>query len=72
MSNKDSNKLTYDKLMELVDSIKMYSGYDEVKLVGNNKTFEELMAMGFPLGDFKCEEVLELDESKLYVIPIDN
>lgn len=68
MGNKD-----YEKIMELIDSIKMYSGCDEVKLVGDNKTFEELIALGFPLGKFKCENVGDtLDESKLYIIPIDN
>lgn len=67
MGNKD-----LDKLMEIIDSIKMYSGRDEVKIVGNSKSFEELTAMGFPLTDFKCEEVNdELDESKIYIIPID-
>lgn len=71
MSNKDSNKLTYDKLIELINSVKMYSGCDEVKLVGNDKTFEELMALNFPLGEFKCENMGELlDESRLFIMPV--
>lgn len=67
MNNKD---LAYDKIMELIDSVKIYSGCDNVELWGNNQTFEELMASGFPLGEFKCKKVLdELDESRLYIIP---
>ena len=72
MRDKNSDKLTYDKLMEVIDSIKMYSGCDEVKLVGNDKSFEELTALGFPFGEFKCENITDmLDESKLYIIPIE-
>lgn len=67
-----NNKLTYEKLMDLADTIKICSGCDEVKLVGNHKTFEEMMTMGIPLTDFKCEEVFEFDESQLYIMPIDN
>lgn len=72
MSNKDLDTLTYDKVMKLIDSVKMYSGCDEVELKGDDKTFEELMKLGFPLGEFKCENITDLlDESKLYIIPID-
>lgn len=71
MRNKDSDKLTYDKVMELINSVKMHSGYDEVKLIGNDKAFEELMALNFPLGEFECENVGELlDESRLFIIPV--
>ncbi len=67
------NKYNYDELMNLIDTIKICSGRDEVKLIGDNKSFEELMAIGFPLGKFKCENIGDvLDESKLYIIPIDN
>ncbi len=65
-----SDKLTYEKLIELVDKVKACSGCNEVKLAGNDKTFKELTIMGFPLTEFKCEKALELDESQLYVIPI--
>ena len=65
-------KLTYDELMKLVDTIKMCSGCNEIKLVGNNKTFEELMKNGFPLDEFECENITDfLEESRLYVIPIE-
>lgn len=63
------NNMNLDSLMELIDSVKMYSGCDEVKLVGNNKAFEKLIAMGFPLGEFKCENTVELDESNLWIMP---
>jgi hypothetical protein len=66
------DKLTYEKLIELVDCVKMCSGCDEVKLVGNHKTFEEIVAMGFPLTEFECEELFEFDESQLYIIPIND
>ena len=66
------NKLNYNELMELVNSVKMYSGCNEVKLVGSHKTFEQVMAMGFPLTDFEYEESFEFDESQLYIIPTDN
>lgn len=70
MSDKDLDK---DKLIELINSVKTYSGCDEVEIVGSNKTLEILMVNGFPLYKFKCKEVpdLDLDESKIYIIPID-
>lgn len=61
-------KLTYEKLIELIDLVKMYSGCDEVELIGSHKTFEEIMEMGFPLTDLKCKEPLEIDETLLYII----
>ena len=67
MDNKD-----LDKLMELIDSVKMASGCDEVVLYGNDKTFEEVMALDFPLGEFKCNNIPDtLDETRLYIIPIE-
>ena len=67
MSNKD-----LDKLMELIDSVKMHSGCEKVTLIGNKQLFDELITLGFPLGDFVCKEVAdELDESKLYIIPVE-
>ena len=73
MRNKDSDKLTYDQLMELVNSVKMYNGCDEVELIGNDKSFEELMALGFPLGEFKCTNITDfLDEARVYVIPMNS
>lgn len=65
-------KLTYEKLIEMVDKVKACSGCNEVKLVGNDETFKELTIIGFPLTEFKCEEVFEVDESRLYIIPIDD
>ena len=69
MDNKD-----LDKLIEIINTIKTYSGCDEVELWGNDKTFEELIASGFPLGEFECKNMMgePLDESKLYIVPIDN
>lgn len=72
MSNKDLNELTYDELIKLIDKVKMCSGCDEVELFGSDKTFEELIAKGFPLDNFKHVELTEpfkLDESQLYIIP---
>lgn len=69
-----SSKLTYDGLIELIDSVKIYSGCDKVKLVGSHKTLEEIMAMALPLTDFEYEEPkepFEIDESQLYIIPIE-
>lgn len=63
-------KLTYEKLIEMVDLVETCSGCDKVKFVGTNETFKEIMAMGFPLNEFECEHVFELDESQLYIIPI--
>lgn len=71
MSNKNSDKLTYEKLIELIDKVKACSGCNEVKLAADDKTFKKLTIMGFPLTEFKCEKALELDESQLYVIPIE-
>lgn len=73
MRNKDLDKLTYDKLMEMIDTIKIHSGCDEVKLVGDNESFEKLMAINFPLEEFKCENMGDmLDESRLWIIPIND
>lgn len=69
-----NNKLTYDELIELIDYVKMCSGCDKVKLIGSHKTFEEIMAMGFPLTDFQYEEPkepFEINESQLYIIPVE-
>ena len=69
-----NNKYNYDELMKLVDDVKMYSGCDEVELVGNHETFQELTVKGFPLDKFKCTEAtspFELDRSQLYIIPIE-
>ena len=60
------------KLIELINSVKMYSGCNKVRLVGNHEAFEELVAIGFPLANFKCEELPESDKSQLYIIPINN
>ena len=65
------DKLTYDRLIELIDCVKMCSGCDEVELIGSHKTFKEIMAMGLPLTDLKCEAPFEIDESQLYIIPIE-
>lgn len=67
-----NNELIYNELIELINSVKSYSGCDEVKLIGNHKAFEELRAIGFPLTNFKCEELSEPDEPQLYIIPIIN
>lgn len=67
-----SNKLTYEELIELINSVKIYSGCNEVRLVGSRKAFEELRAIGFPLANFKCEELSESDEPQLYIIPIND
>jgi hypothetical protein len=70
MNNNNINTLTSNELIKLIDKVKIASGCNEVELIGNHKTFEELMAEGFPLAAFKCTEDLKLDESQLYVIPI--
>lgn len=68
MNNKD---LTYEKIMKLINFVKMASGCDEVALYGNNQTFEKLMELGFPLGEFKCENVSDMfDDPRLYIMPI--
>ena len=71
MDNKDSNELTYDELINLINTVKTYSGCDEVTLVGNNKAFENLTSLGLPLDEFKCKVIFdELDETKLFIIPV--
>ena len=70
MINKNSNKLTNDELIKLIDKVKTYSGCSEVELTGCHKTFEELIKIGFPLTDFKCNEEFKLDTSQLYIIPV--
>lgn len=57
-----------DELLELINSVKAATKYNEVELWGDKKSFSELIASGFPLGDFKCKEV-QFDESKIMIIP---
>lgn len=57
-----------NELIELIKSVKAASKYNEVELWGDKKSFDELMASGFPLEEFKCKE-FEFDESKIMVIP---
>lgn len=57
-----------NELLELINSVKAASKYNEVELLGDKKSFDELIASGFPLKDFKHKEV-EFDESKIMVIP---
>lgn len=57
-----------NELLELINSVKDSSEYNEVELWGDKKSFDELMAYGFPLEDFKHKEV-EFGESKIMVIP---
>lgn len=68
----DKNKILSGKVMnellELIDSIKAVSEYNEVELWGDKKSFDELMASGFPLRDFKYKK-FEFDDSKIMVIP---
>lgn len=57
-----------NELLALIDSVKAASEYNEVELWGDKKSFDELIASGFPLEDFKCKE-FEFDESKIMVVP---
>lgn len=64
--------IRYDELMEIINTIKTYSGRNEVMLISNNKSFEELKALNFPLSNFKCQVLDdELEESKLFIVPIE-
>lgn len=57
-------------LLELINSVKIASGYGEIELWGDKKSFDELLSSGFPIEDFKCREFeFEFDESKIMVIP---
>lgn len=57
-----------DKLLELINSVRAVSKYNEIELWGSKKSFDELIASGFPLQDFKHKEV-ECSESNIMVIP---
>lgn len=62
--------LNLKQLEILIDTVKTQSGRNEVELIGNRKTFKELIELGFPLNNFKHVEVLdEPDEQRLWVIP---
>lgn len=56
-----------NELLELINSVKAVSKYNDVELWGDKKSFDELMASGFPLNDFKHKEV-QFDESKIIII----
>ena len=57
-----------NELLELINSVKVASECNEVELYGDKKSFDELIASGFPLGNFKHKEV-EFDESRIMIIP---
>lgn len=58
-----------DELLELINSVEVASGqHIEAELWGDRKSFDKLVASGFPLGNFKHREV-ELDESTILIIP---
>ena len=57
-----------NELLELINSVKAASEYNEIELWGNKKSFDKLIASGFPLQDFKHKEG-EFDESKIMIIP---
>lgn len=57
-----------NELLELINSVKAASKYNEVELLGDKKSFDELIAYGFPLGNFKCKEI-QFDEPGIMVIP---
>lgn len=57
-----------NELLELINSVKTASKHNEVELWGDKKSFDRLIASGFPLEDFKCKK-FEFDDSKIMVIP---
>ena len=57
-----------NKMIELIDSIKIWNGYSEVELIGNKKSFDKLIEFGFPLGNYRHQEI-SFDESKIIIIP---
>lgn len=57
-----------NELLELINSVKAATEYNEVELWGDKKSFDELIASGFPLRDFKHKEI-EFDESRIMIIP---
>ena len=56
-----------DELLKLINSVKAASEYGEIELWGDKKSFDELIASGFPLEDFKCKE-FKFDKSQIMVI----
>lgn len=60
-----------NELLELINSVKAASEYNEVELWGDKKSFDELMTSGFPLENFKHKEV-EFDESRIMIIPCES
>ena len=57
-----------NELLELINSVKATSKYNDVVLFGNKQSFDKLIDSGFPLRDFQYREVT-LDESKIMIIP---
>lgn len=59
------------ELLELINSVKAAAECNEVELWGDKKSFDELIASGFPLGDFKYTEI-EFNESRIMIIPCES
>ena len=57
-----------NELLELINSIKAASRYNEVELWDDKKSFDELIDSWLPLKDFKCKE-FKFDESRIMVVP---
>lgn len=57
-----------NELLELINSVKATSEYNDVVLFGDRQSLDKLIDSGFPLRDFKYREVA-LDTLKIMVIP---
>lgn len=57
------------KIIELINSVKATTKCNEVELIGDKESFNKLVASGFPLENYKYQEVQFVDESRIVIIP---
>lgn len=62
----------FNKMIELIDSVKAATEYSEIELIGNKESFRKLMDLGFPLDGYRHQEVSCIDESKIIIIPCES
>lgn len=58
------------KIIELINSVKTTAKCNEVELIGDKESFNKLVESGFPLENYKHQELQFVDdEPRIIIIP---